>query len=154
MATRPGIPAGASAVIPRLFCRDIAAEIDFCQKVLGAVEVVRRTDADGKVLHALLTISGQMLMLEAEVPTLPSRVPPRDGSSPVVRYVYLADIDEAVARSTQAGAKLLFPPQNQFWGDRIAWIMDPEGHVWTLATRIEETSSQERDERWETARGT
>ena len=152
-ASRPGIPEGASAVIPRLFCRDIAAEAEFCKTVIGAVELGRRADASGKILHALLTISGEMLMLEAEVPALKSRAPARDGSSPVVLYVYLSDVDGAVAKAMQAGATLLRPLENQFWGDRIAWIMDPEGHVWTLATRVEETSAEERDERWEKARG-
>jgi PhnB protein len=42
----------------------------------------------------------------------------------------------------------LFPVQNQFWGDRIGWVMDPSGHVWTVATHIEETTEEERRGRW------
>jgi PhnB protein len=57
-------------------------------------------------------------------------------------------VDDTVARAEAGGARVLFPPQDQFWGDRIAWIMDPCGHVWTLATRIEETTAEQRTERW------
>jgi len=63
-------------------------------------------------------------------------------------FVYVEDVDQTVERAVERGAKVLVPAQNQFWGDRIAWIMDPSGHVWTIATRIEETTPQERDDRW------
>ena len=150
MATsvRP-VPEGASVVIPRLFCLDAAAAIDFCTHTFDAVERVRRPGPDGAVAHALLTIGPAMLMIEAEWPTLPSRAPKPDGSSPVVIYVYVEDVDATVARAIAGGAQVLVPVQNQFWGDRIAWIMDPSGHVWTVATRIEETTAPERDSRWE-----
>jgi len=62
--------------------------------------------------------------------------------------VYVEDVDQTVERAIAGGAKILIPAQNQFWGDRIAWIMDPSGHVWTIATRIEETTEQERKDRW------
>jgi PhnB protein len=146
------LPAGASVVIPRLFCRDPAAEIEFCKSALGATELGSRPGPDGSVMHALLTISGAMLMIEAEVLTLPSRAPQPDGSSPVVVYVYVVDVDETVERAVAAGAKILFPAKDQFWGDRIAWVMDPAGHVWTIATRIEETSASEREQRWDSIR--
>jgi PhnB protein len=89
-----------------------------------------------------------MVMIEGEWPTLTSRAPKPDGSSPVVIYVYVKDVDRTVERAVANGAKVLLPVQNQFWGDRIAWIMDPSGHVWTVATRIEETTAQERTDRW------
>jgi PhnB protein len=139
-------------VIPRLFCRDPAAEIEFCTTALGAVELARRPGPDGSVMHALVTISGAMLMIEAEVASLPSRAPQADGSSGVGIYVYVEDVDKAVERAVAAGAKVLFPVSNQFWGDRISWVMDPAGHVWTIATRVEETSAGERDKRWEKIR--
>jgi PhnB protein len=99
-------------------------------------------------VHALLTIGGEMVMIESEWPTLPSRAPAPDGSSPVMIFVYVPDVDQALERAVARGAKLLIPAQNQFWGDRSALIMDPSGHVWTVATRIEETSAQERTDRW------
>ena len=143
-----GVPDGASVVIPRLVCRDPAIEIDFCATTFRAVERVRRPGPDGKVVHALMTIGPQMIMIEAEWPSIPSRAPLPDGSSPVVVFVYVEDVDGAVERAVAAGAKVLMPIQNQFWGDRTAMIMDPSGHVWTVATRIEETSEEERKGRW------
>lgn len=141
------IPDGAS-VIPRLVCRDPAAAIDFCVSTFGAIERLRRPGPDGKVAHAMMTIGPAMIMIEGEWPTLTSRAPKPDGSSPVVIYVYVEDVDKTVERAIANGAQVLVPLQNQFWGDRIAWIMDPSGHVWTVATRIEETTTQERTDRW------
>jgi PhnB protein len=143
-----GIPDGASVVIPRLFCRDVAAEIDFCKTTFAAVEKVRRPAPDGSAAHALLTIGPAMIMLEAEWPGVASRAPQTDGSSPVVIYVYVEDVDLVVDRAVACGAKILFPVADQFWGDRIGWVMDPAGHVWTIATRIEETTEAERQERF------
>jgi len=143
-----GIPENSSVVIPRLVCKDPAGAIDFCVGVFDAVEVGRRPGPDGGVVHALLTIGPAMIMIESEWPTLPSRAPTTDGSSPVVIFVYVEDVDRTVARAVGCGAQVLVPAQNQFWGDRIAWIMDPAGHVWTVATRIEETTAEERTDRW------
>jgi PhnB protein len=89
-----------------------------------------------------------MIMIESEWPTPPSRAPAPDGSSPVVMYVYVEDVDQTVDRAIAGGARVLLPVQDQFWGDRTACIIDPSGHVWTIATRIEETSEQERRDRW------
>jgi PhnB protein len=142
------VPAGASVIIPRLVCRDPAAAIDFYTGVLGAVEGLRRPGPDGTVAHAMLMLGPAMLMIEAEWPTLPSRVPKPDGSSPVVLYLYVQNVDQTVERALAQGAQLLVPVKNQFWGDRTAWIMDPAGHVWTVASRIEETTEGERKDRW------
>lgn len=146
-AAKP-LPDGASIIIPRLFCRDVAAAIDFCKNTFGAVERLRRPGPDGTVAHAMMTIGPAMLMIEAEWPGLASRAPQLDGSSPVVIYVYVEDVDKTVERAVAGGAKILFPVQNQFWGDRIGWVMDPSGHVWTIATRIEGTSEDQRRDRW------
>lgn len=143
-----GIPDNSSVVIPRLVCRDPASAIDFCTNTFDAVELGRRPGPDGTVAHALMMIGPAMIMIEAEWPTLPSRAPVPDGSSPVVIFVYVEDVDQTIERAVGRGAQILVPVQNQFWGDRIAWIMDPSGHVWTIATRVEETTAQEREERW------
>jgi len=143
-----GIPDDSSVVIPRLFCRDVAAAIDFCTNTFGAVELNRRPGPDGKAAHALMTIGPAMIMIEAEWPSLASRAPTPDGSSPVAIFVYVEDVDRTMERAVAAGAKVLIPPANQFWGDRVGWIMDPSGHVWTVATRIEEPSEDQRRERW------
>jgi PhnB protein len=143
-----GIIEGASAVIPRLFCRDVESEIDFCAKTFGAVERLSRPGPGGKAAHAMMTFGPAMLMIESEWPGLTSRAPQPDGSSPVVIYIYVEDVDKTVERAVAGGAKVLKPVENQFWGDRIAWVMDPAGHVWTVATRIEETTEEERKGRW------
>jgi PhnB protein len=75
-----------------------------------------------------------------------------DGTSPVVIFLYVPDVDQVVERAVTCGARVLVPVQNQFWGDRIAWLLDPAGHVWTVAQRIEETTAQQRSERWEKTR--
>ena len=142
------IPEKSSVVIPRLVCRDPAAALDFCLRTFDAREVVRRPGPDGKIAHTRLRIGPAMLMIEGEWPTLTSRAPALDGSSPVVIFVYVEDVDATVERAVQLGAEVLLPAQNQFWGDRIAWVMDPQGHVWTIATRIEETTAKEREDRW------
>ena len=142
------VPDGVPVVMSMLVCRDASAEIDFCKTTFGAVELVRRPGPDGTVAHAALTIGGAMIMIEGEWPTLASRAPQLDGSSPVVIYVYVEDIDKVIDRAVGAGAKLLLPAKNQFWGDRTGRIIDPSGHVWTISTRVEETSSAEREQRW------
>lgn len=144
-----GVPQGASALIPRLFCRDVEAEVRFCCEGLGAVELGRRAGPDGRPVHVMLKFGPAMLMLEAEWPTLPSRAPNPDGSSPVVIYLYVDDVDARVARALSCGAKLVVPVDTHFWGDRIGWVQDTEGHMWTIATRVEETSEQERRDRWQ-----
>ncbi len=66
----------------------------------------------------------------------------------MVIYVYVEDVDKAVERAVTGGAKVLLPVENQFWGDRIGWVMDPSGHVWTISTRIEETTEEQRQARY------
>jgi PhnB protein len=143
-----GIPEGASVIIPRLFCHDVAAQLDFCAAVFGAVELNRRCGADGRVLHALLTIGPAMLMIESEWPDITNRAPAHDGSSPVALYLYVRDVDDVVRRAAARGARILAPAEDQFWGDRTAWLMDPSGHVWTVASRVEEPTEAERQERF------
>ena len=147
MTSTKGVPEGASAVIPRLFCRDPSAEIEFCRRTFGAVELTQRPGADGKLAHALITIGPAMLMIESEWPGIANRAPSLDGSSPVVLYVYVENVDDTIDRAATAGGKVLMPAQNQFWGDRTAWLMDPSGHVWTIATRVEEPTEEERRHR-------
>jgi len=148
MSKAKPVPDGVPVVMPMLVCRDATAEIDFCKTTFGAEELNRRPGPDGAVAHALVKIGPAMVMIEGEWPTLASRAPQPDGSSPVVLYVYVEDVDKVVERAVAAGAKVLIPVKDQFWGDRTARIADPSGHVWTVASRVEETSTEERRERW------
>jgi PhnB protein len=123
--------------------------MEFCKQAFDAEELNRRPGPDGSVAHGLLKIGGEMLMIEGEWSTLPSRAPAADGTSPVVIYLYVPDVDATVERAVANGARILVPLQDQFWGDRIAWLIDPAGHVWTVASRIEDTTAEERTARWE-----
>jgi len=147
--TRNRLPENTSIIMPRLVCRDAAAEMDFCVRTFEAEELNRRPGADGAVVHGLLKIGGEMVMIESEWPSLPSRAPAADASSPVVIFVYVPDVDTTVERAVANGARVLVPLKDQFWGDRIAWFIDPAGHVWTVASRIEDTTPAERAARWD-----
>jgi len=122
-----------------LVCRDAASEIQFCKAAFGAVELSRRMDPVGTVVHATLKIGEAMIMIHGEFPTLASRPPQPDGSSPVVIYLYLEGVDRVIERALVAGARLLIPVMNAFWGDRVGRIIDPSGHVWNIATRMKES---------------
>lgn len=126
-------------MLPMLVCKDVSAEMDFCKTTFNALEVVRRPGPDGKAAHAALTIHGAMIMIESEWPTLSSRSPQADGSSSVIIYVYVEDVDSTIEKALSAGAKILLTAKDQFWGDRTARILDSEGHVWTISSRIDET---------------
>jgi PhnB protein len=125
-------------IIPMLVGRDAAAEIDFCVNALGAEELSRRTTEDGGVVHATLRIHDSLVMVHDESPHLASRAPEADGSSPVVIYLYGDEVDTIVERASALGARILLPAENQFWGDRVGRIVDPAGHVWNIASRINE----------------
>jgi PhnB protein len=124
-------------IIPMLVCRDAEAELNFCVQAFGAVELSRRTAENGSVIHATLMIHQSMLMLHNEFPHLASRAPDADGSSPVVTYLYDENVDEIINRAQALGAKVLMPAEDQFWGDRVGRIIDPAGHVWNIAARID-----------------
>jgi len=149
MRTRKSIPEGVQAVFPMLVCQSPEAEVNFCAAAFGAVEQVRRPGPDGSPIHIAMRINDAFLVVQSEFPdVVASRAPSADGSSPVVIFVYVADVDQAVERAVGMGAKVLVPAQNQFWGDRTARILDPSGHVWTVASRIEETTEDQRAQRW------
>jgi PhnB protein len=128
-------------VIAMLVCRDAGSEIDFCKVAFGARELSRRQDQTGSVVHATLSIGAALVMVHGEYPHLASRAPQADGSSPVVIYLYVEDVGAVLARAVAAGARVLIPLTDAAWGDRVARILDPSGHVWNVATRIEKTKS-------------
>ena len=147
------LPEGVQPVFPMLVCPSPEAEMDFCAAAFGAVEQVRRAGPDGVPVHIAMRINGAFLVVQsASAGAAGSRLPTADGSSPVVIFVYVADVDQAVGRAVAAGATVLMPAQDQFWGDRTARVLDPSGHVWTVASRIEETTETERAARWSAIR--
>lgn len=130
-------PIKPKMIIPMLVCRDAAAEVDFCRRAFGAVELSRRMGDDGSVLHATLKINAALIMIHGLSPKLESCAPGLDGSSPVVIYLYGDEVDPVIDQAIAAGARILLPAANQFWGDRVGRIVDPEGHVWNIAARLE-----------------
>jgi PhnB protein len=141
------IPETIPRVIPRLFCRDPEGEIDFCRDVFDATVQNRRDDLSGHLVHALIGIGPALVMIESEWEHVSNRAPALNASTPVVLYLYVEDVDLTTERASARGARILNPAEDQPWGDRTAWLMDPQGHVWTIATRVEEMSEEERQRR-------
>jgi PhnB protein len=137
------MPKYVRAVVPMLVCADAAAEIEFCKVAFGAQELSRRSGEDGSVTHATLGIGELLIMLHGETARLASRAPLADGSSPVVIYLYLEEVDAVIERAVAAGARILTPLADQIWGDRMARIIDSARHVWNLAGRVEEQAAPE-----------
>ncbi len=127
-------------IIPMLVCADGAAEIEFCKKAFGAIELSRRVGHAGEVVHATLKIDDDMFMVHGQYPHLKSVAPSSDGSSPVVIYLYIDDVDSVIDRAVRAGAQILLPPADQPWGDRVGRVMDPAGHVWNVAMHSQTAS--------------
>jgi PhnB protein len=127
---------GFQGVVPMLVCGDAASAVEFCKTAFSAVELSRRQAPNGAVIHATLKIGATLLMIHDESPHLASRAPQSDGSSSVVIYLYVDDVDKVIERAVVEGARVLLPAANQFWGDRVGRIIDPSGHVWNVAARI------------------
>jgi PhnB protein len=143
------IPKDYNSVTPYLVVRGAAQAIDYYKKVFGATETVRMPGPDGKIGHAELKIGNSHIMLADESPSMgPGHISADTvGGSPVSLYVYLPNVDEVVKRATTEGAKLLKPVQDQFYGDRSGFIQDPFGHLWGIATHVEDVSPKEMEER-------
>ena len=123
------------ALTPMLAYPDAAAAIDFYKKGFGATELTRLNDQDGKVSHCELVIGEARIMVADKYPGY-NQTPVELGGSTVVLNLYVADADAFVDRAVAAGAKLLKPVENQFYGDRAGRIEDPFGYVWIIATHI------------------
>jgi len=126
----------STLLVPMLICLDAASEIEFCRLAFDAQELSRRSGPDGDVVHATLQVGDTMFMVHGEYPHLESRAPKLDGSSSVVIYIYVDDVDVVIERAVRAGAVVVLPATNQAWGDRVGRIMDSAGHVWNVAAHI------------------
>jgi PhnB protein len=143
------IPQGYHNITPYLVIKGAAKAIDYYKKVFGATEVVRMDAPDGRVGHAELQIGDSRIMLADENPSMGPGFTSATtiGSSPVSLYLYLPDVDRVMERAAAAGAKVLRPAQDQFYGDRSGFIQDPFGHLWGIATHVEDVSPEEMKER-------
>ncbi len=141
--TVKAIPEGYHTVTPYLILSDAGDAIAFYKEALGAEEVMRLGDPGGKVHHAEIRIGDSRIMLADEHPELQALSPKTVGGSPVSIHLYVEDVDGAVARALAAGAKLVRPVADQFYGDRTGGIEDPFGYRWFIATRKEDLTIEE-----------
>jgi PhnB protein len=129
--------------------KDAAGAIDFYKRIFGATELFRLAGPDGRVGHAELKIGDSCVMLADEFPEMGALGPRTIGGSPVRILVYVEDVDAVVSQAVAAGAKLVRPVQDQFYGDRAGGIEDPYGHYWHVATHKEDVSPEEMKRRAE-----
>ena len=147
MTPVPYIPKGYNSITPYLIIKGAAEAIEYYKNVFGATEVMRMAQPDGRIGHAELKVGDSHIMLADEFPEMEHRGPLSLGSSPVSMLLYVEDVDGTVQRAVAAGAKILKPVQDQFYGDRSGFIRDPFGHLWGVATHKEDVSPQEMEER-------
>jgi len=146
MAVKP-IPDGYYTVTPYLIIKDAARAIEFYMQAFGATELMRFADPSGKVGHAEIKIGNSPIMLADEHPEMGYRGPESLGGTPVSILLYVADVDAMFKRAIAAGAKELRPLKDQFYGDRSGTLVDPFGHVWTVATHKEDITLEEMNKR-------
>lgn len=137
------IPDGYTAMTPVLAIRDAAKAIEFYKKAYGAKEIMRFADPAGKVMHAELKIGDGLIMIAEENPDFKNQSPQTLGGSSIILHLYVEDVDAFVHNAIAAGAKLVFPVQDQFYGDRSGRIADPYGHMWSISTHKEDVPLQE-----------
>jgi len=147
MPVRP-IPEGYHSITPYLVISGAAKAIDWYKQAFGAQQTLRMEDpTTGKIGHAELKIGDSYIMLADEYPDMGYRSPKTLGGAGISLLLYVKDVDGTVKQTVDAGAKLERPLQDQFYGDRTGTIQDPFGHVWTIATHIEDVSPEEMLER-------
>jgi len=141
------IPEGYHTATPYLIISQAAKALEFYKEAFGARELMRLTSPQGQVAHAEIIIGDSRLMLADEFPEWDARSPQTIGGSPVFIALYVEDVDAVISRAVAAGAKLLKPIENQFYGDRSGCVTDPFGHKWSVATHIEDLSPEEMKKR-------
>jgi uncharacterized glyoxalase superfamily protein PhnB len=135
------IPSGFNTITPHLTVSGGSRAIDFYKEAFGAKEKGRMPGPDGtSIMHASLQIGDSMIMLNDEFPGMGAKSPSSLNGSPVTVHLYVKNADALYQRALSAGAKVIMEIQNTFWGDRYGVVVDPFGHMWSIATRIEVVS--------------
>jgi uncharacterized glyoxalase superfamily protein PhnB len=142
MAVNP-IPAGYGTVTPSLVVAGAAKAIEWYRQALGAEEVSRYEGPDGRIMHAEIRIGDSHIMMGDEMQEYGARGPGLLGGTPVSFFIYGPDVDKAWQRAVDAGAKVVMPLTDQFWGDRSGCIADPFGHQWWISQRIKNMTREE-----------
>ena len=144
------IPAGQEHIIPHLVCSPCSEALEFYKKAFGAEEVHRMPAPDGKrIMHAAMCIGKSNVFLADDFPEYcggKSRTPTALQGTPVVMHHYVEDCDAAIRRAEAAGAKVMMPATDCFWGDRYGVIVDPFGHQWSFATHVKDMTPAEMTE--------
>jgi PhnB protein len=143
---KKSIPNGFTAVTPYLIIRGAAQAIEFYIKAFGAIEC-RRMETNEKIMHAEIKINNAHIMLAEEFPDHGFHSPQSLGGSTAFIHLYVNDADALFKQAVDAGAKILQPVSDQFFGDRHGLIQDPFGYTWTIATHIEDVSPEELNHR-------
>ena len=146
MTTQP-IPEGYHTLTTYLTVENAAEAIDYYKDVFHAKERIRMEAPDGKVGHAELEIGDSLLMLSDAFPGATSRPPTELGGTTAGAFMYVEDVDAVVKRAVESGATITMEIADQFWGDRFGSISDPFGHLWSIATHVEDVPPEEMAER-------
>ena len=137
------IPAGYQALTPYLSIRGAADAIAFYKKAFGAAELMRMPGPEGKLGHAEIRLGDSRIMLSDEYAAMDFLGPQTRGGTTVHLHVYVKNVDGVIERALAAGAKLVRAAENQFYGDRTGTVQDPFGHIWHLATHVEDVRPAE-----------
>jgi PhnB protein len=149
------IPSTYRRVTPCLVVDGAAKALEFYADVFGATERMRFPGPEGTVAHAEIEIGDSVVIVEDASPFMGTEPPPAGGlpGSPVFQFVYVQDVDAVVARAVERGATMKRAPQDQFYGDRDGFIVDPFGHGWTVASHVEDVAPDELARRLEKMQG-
>ncbi|HEY4930184.1 MAG TPA: VOC family protein [Terriglobales bacterium] len=138
------IPPGYHRITPHIIVSDAKKAADFYQKAFGAEVRGMAYTPDGKVIHAEVKIGDSILMFNDEIQAYGVVAPTTTKASTCVTlHMYVEDADKVFASALAAGAKVVMPLQDQFWGDRYGTVEDPFGHRWSIATHIKDQSPEE-----------
>ena len=138
------VPKGYRTVTPYLTVSNAAAAIAFYQAAFGAEEVTRVIGEDGvTVLHCELKIGNSIVLLADEIPEAGILSPIKLGGTPTLIHLYVKDVDEFWQQALFAGATEIAPLVDTYWGDRCGKLMDPFGHAWSVASKVERVSQED-----------
>jgi PhnB protein len=139
------IPDSYRRVTPCLVVQGAAKALEFYTEVFQATERMRFPGPDGTIAHSEIQIGDSVVIVEDEFPERGTKAPSPDGGggAPSFLFVYVENVDEVVARAVELGATLQRPPQDQFYGDRDSYVIDPFGHGWTIASHVEDVAPDE-----------
>jgi uncharacterized glyoxalase superfamily protein PhnB len=127
---------------------DTKAAIDFYTRAFGAKELFRLVEPSGRVGHAELKIGPATLMLSDEYPEYGIQGPRSIGGTSVSIHVHASDVDQLFEQAVAAGATVVRPLQNHFYGERSGTVRDPFGHEWLLGGHIEDVTVEEMQRRY------